>query len=194
MLKEKLGNSGLEISQAQENQSSQVWGVINTCSRWLLSTKGFTHWSSYYTETKIKEKLKKQKVFLITNHQTPIATITLDTKPIDYFTSEDMSCFTDPQADALYITALGVLPEYQGRGIATALMTFAEAEAQKAGIQYVRFDCLASYSELVKFYEKLGYTVKGHYVDTQDNDKLYNLMEKEIVLAKDAKNEKLDTI
>lgn len=99
---------------------------------------------------------------------------------MDYYEAQDLNLFDQPQAQALYLTALAVLPEKQKQGLASQLVTFAETTTKTRGINYIRFDCRASYKALISFYQKRGYTIRGTILDTEDHNEPYYLMEKQI--------------
>ncbi len=171
----------LQIVRAWESDLDTVWGIIKADSDWLES-QGMSHWTHYYSRELIEKKLKRQEVYIARNSDGVVGTITLDTNPVDYYTDEDMQKFEDPSARGLYATALAVLPEYQGKGIASKLMEFVEAQAKERGIRFVRFDCRASYLKLVEFYKRRRYKIVGEIIDDADNNELYYLMEKKINL------------
>jgi GNAT superfamily N-acetyltransferase len=56
-----------------------------------------------------------------------------------------------------YVGRLAVLPEYRGKGIATALMQTFETLAKQAGMAEARLGVRACLAENLRFYENLGY-------------------------------------
>ncbi len=172
----ELGGN-LEVGRASRGDLESVWAIIKSDSDWLAE-KGLDHWRKYYTREKIAQKIGGSEVYLAYQNNDLVGTVTLDTNPVEYYRPEEMNQFTDPDASGLYVTALAVLPDKQGQGIASELMEFADSEAKKKGVKYVRFDCRAAYTDLVNFYKKRGYKVAGETVDEEDNNELYLLMEK----------------
>lgn len=171
-----------EIERAQESDIDSVWGIVEACSEQLV-TFGHDHWSKYYSKDAIGKKVKDHEVYLKYIGNRPVGTMTLADTPVEYYEPKDMSSFAEPEADALYVSALAVLPEFQSKGIASELMTFAENRAKEMGLVYIRFDCRALYVDLVQFYRKRGYKVVGVLTDERDNYEPYFLMEK--MLAND---------
>jgi ribosomal protein S18 acetylase RimI-like enzyme len=168
-----------QIDRAGASESDIVWNIIDTCSKWL-ETSGMSHWTNYYTKQLIDKKLSSQEVYIAKVNGNPVAAVTLDQNPVDYYEAQDLSHFEQPEAAAIYVTALAVLPEKQKQGLASQLVTFAETTAKARGIKYIRFDCRASYEVLVNFYQKRGYCIRGTILDTEDNNEPYYLMEKQI--------------
>lgn len=52
-----------------------------------------------------------------------------------------------------------ILPEYQRKGIGTALVSYVEQEARKTGLKRLRFLTVEQAYWAVNFYKKLGYTL-----------------------------------
>ena len=76
------------------------------------------------------------------------------------------------------MSAVAVNPDVQGRGIASRLMKMADDTAKSRGIDCVRFDCRAEYTDLVTFYLKRGYAKVGSFSEYEDQN--YLLMEKKV--------------
>ena len=170
---------GLKVIRAADADVDKVWGVVKSCSDWLLGEKKLDHWSKYYTREIIEKKIKKQEVLLVYQGGGVVGTITLDTNPVDYYTEENLSHFSDPSAKAIYVSVVAVNPEVQGRGIASRLMKLADDVAKSRGIDYVRFDCRAEYTDLANFYQKRGYAKVGSFSEGEDQN--YLLMEKKVI-------------
>lgn len=171
--------NGMQIRRASSQDLDIVYSVIRSSADWLKG-QGMDHWDKYYTREKVVEKLKSQEVYLAFDKDNVVGTITFDTNPVSYYEERDLANFSDPEAKALYVTALAVLPEQQKKGIAGSLMKFAEDRAKEKGVGFVRFDCRAMYIDLVKFYRNRDYKVVGAIIDYEDNNEPYFLMEKEL--------------
>jgi len=126
----------------------------------------------------MSEKINTQEVYLLKIDQTPIATISLSTKPISYYTPKDINNFSQPLQKALYISSLAVDPKFQGKGVGSKLMNFADEIAKKRGLKYIRLDCRKEYVELVNFYKNRGYTEKGNFSEGKNQNYLF--MEKKL--------------
>jgi ribosomal-protein-alanine acetyltransferase len=68
-----------------------------------------------------------------------------------------------------WIATVGVLPEYRGRGVGTALMKACE---EQLGIQTIRLSVRVSNERAVRLYQRLGYQRVGlwpnYYLDGED--------------------------
>ncbi len=63
-----------------------------------------------------------------------------------------------------FVTDLWVLPEYQGRGIGTALLDKIESGIRERGYSTARLDTHARNSGAIRLYKRLGYRVKTYVV------------------------------
>ncbi len=64
-------------------------------------------------------------------------------------------------ADECYVNNFGVLPEYRGRGIGTALLKAATDGAEKSGMSFISLEVRASNLSAVGIYEKAGFKKVG---------------------------------
>lgn len=62
-----------------------------------------------------------------------------------------------PKEDHLYIDNVAVLPEAQGAGVGAALLGFADAQAQQAGLNEIRLYTNEKMTENIQYYPKNGY-------------------------------------
>lgn len=62
-----------------------------------------------------------------------------------------------PKEDHLYIDNVAVLPEAQGAGVGAALLGFADAQAQRAGLNEVRLYTNEKMTENIQYYPKKRY-------------------------------------
>lgn len=171
-------DGGLRVEKADLSKVDEVWSVVKSCSDWLLTEKNLNHWAEYYTREVIEKKIKEQEVLLVIRDGKTVGTLTLDERPVEYYTEENLACFAEPSEKAIYVSAVAVNPEFQGKGVATQLMNLADEMVKQRGIRYVRFDCRAEYTDLVNFYEKRGYVKKGSF--SEGDGQNYFLMEKKI--------------
>lgn len=66
--------------------------------------------------------------------------------------------------DHLYFSRLAVLPEFQGKGIASSLVRFIEQLAAREHIPTVRCKVRKSEVDNIRLYEKLGYSISKEEV------------------------------
>lgn len=61
------------------------------------------------------------------------------------------------RARYLGLSRLAVHPDFQARGIGTAMLKWAEAEALRCGVRELRGDVRAAMPDLLAFYKRLGF-------------------------------------
>ena len=64
-----------------------------------------------------------------------------------------------------HLRGMAVLPDWQGTGVASALLRTAEVELRKNGCGYVTLDTTAPLVSAVRFYTKNGYSASGRVAD-----------------------------
>jgi len=69
------------------------------------------------------------------------------------------------EGQGLYFLSMAVLPEYNGRGIARALMDAIEAEARQLGCNYIHLETWDPLVQAIRLYEKCGYRKTGRTRD-----------------------------
>lgn len=165
---EKVGVESLNV----------VFGIIKEDSEWLLKEKGLNHWSDWYTKEKVEEKLEDWDVYLAYRNSKAVGTMSVSEKKLGYYLQESIDMFAEPKARALYISMLGVKPNFQKQGVASDLLKKTEKVAKEKEIEYIRFDCREEYIDLVNFYLKRGYKKRGSFPEAEGEN--YLMMEKKI--------------
>lgn len=64
-----------------------------------------------------------------------------------------------------HLRGMAVLPEWQGRGVASMLLTAAERELLECGCSYVTLDTTEPLTRAIRFYESHGYVRSGRTFD-----------------------------
>jgi len=105
-------------------------------------------WNKKTALEKIKELFKEQDIFIVA----------LGDKIAGFITIE-----VDKSKKKIYIDELWLRAEYQGKGIGTNLMNFAEDYYKKIGIKTITVMANQK-ARAVEFYEKLNYKVKHKFI------------------------------
>jgi hypothetical protein len=66
----------LSIREADETDLSEVLAILAECSAWL-KTKGIIQWPDRFPEAPILRTIQRGEVFVATESETPVATVTL---------------------------------------------------------------------------------------------------------------------
>lgn len=180
-----------EIIKVDESKIEDVFSVISKCSAWMSTQHGMNHWTDYYTKEVLLKKFKHEDVYIYYLNKEPIATITLSLKAPEYYVNNSdgnngetvnyVNEFPSSNLEntkALYIVTLGVIPEQQGKGIASKLLAMAEEKAKEVNCNVIRFDSRMSFSIVINFYLKKGYERVGTMIDEGEE---YGLFEKQLI-------------
>jgi len=94
--------------------------------------------------------------------------------------SQSMAC----RRDEYYISTLAVLPEFQGMGIGTMLLSYTEDEARRAGFAKCSLGVDIDNGRAVRLYKHLGYkaveTVKVKYFSERIGSRGFHRMVKDL--------------
>lgn len=179
-------NDELNLKEIEPNQLEQSFIIIKACAA-ELESQGFTHWSEYYTSIEMyKQYLQEHnsEVFMIQKDGKFVATVAISPNPPDYFLNPEfgpykeqgfMQFFT-PVESAVYISALGVHPDFANQGLGRELLKQVEELSKKRGVKSIRFDTRTEYTHAVKFYEGMGY--HKVFTDVVSPEENYNYYEK----------------
>ena len=169
----------ISIQRAEKKDLDTVWTIIENCAKWLAD-QGLRHWADHYTKDILATMIQKLEVYVATQNGTAVSTITFGMRPPKYYLEEGyVQRFTDPEALAAYVMALGVLPGYQRKGIAGKMVEFVEALAKQHGVTWLRLDCRLEVPGIVPFYERRGFRKVGEPLQEGEGES-YWLMEKNI--------------
>ncbi|WP_263358014.1 GNAT family N-acetyltransferase [Acidicapsa ligni] len=124
----------------------------------LMRASGNLQWDDVYPNTEVFERdvdLGQLWVAEIDGQIGGIAAITTDQEP------EYANVGWDLSETAIVVHRLAVDPDFQGKGIAAALMMQAEAVAQQRGIALLRVDTNTQNVATQRLFPKLGYVLVG---------------------------------
>ena len=146
-----------------------------------------SHWIDYYTDELIEHKFKTGEVFLLRENGKFVGTMSLsDQEPLYYSENKDGDngisinhTLKFTPGKAWYVSALAVLPEFQGKGLAKGLFLYVENYAKGKGIEFLRMDARGDYTDLINMYLRWGFRKVG---SMPDPDSEYFLMEKDLKL------------
>jgi len=160
------------IREYTSTDTQLVHRVIKECAAWL-SDRGMEHWSVYYTEERVAKKLQETTIYGLGEGSDLIGVVSLSEQPPSYYDRSDLLKFKDQSEPAIYMSMLAVRPEFQGKGLASALMRCAEQKVRDSGVKYMRLDVIREYEELNSFYATRGYRYTHWRFDGDDNSNFY---------------------
>lgn len=150
----------MSISLATPQEAAAIAEVISEAAHDLTVKHGMGHWSAVATEKGVLNGMSKAKVLVALNGADVIGTLRLtSSRPwvIDpaYFT---------PVPRPVYLVDMAVRPGYQRLGVGRSLIEQAKALSTSLAGDSIRLDAYAGMAGAGGFYEKCGFTDRGHVV------------------------------
>lgn len=133
--------------------------VLNSKIISYMTTRGFSHWSERYpTEAIYRRDIMRNSQYVYIIDDIVRGIVSYDTQHHEYFDKID---WNKKNQTAYFVHRLAVDPEFQGQGIANDLMKFSENNAKNEEIDAIRLGAFKGYEEVVGFYKKRGYEIRG---------------------------------
>ncbi len=150
----------MSISLATPQEAAAIAEVISEAAHDLTVKHGMGHWSAVASEKGVLNGMSKAKVLVALNGKDIIGTLRLTSlRPwvIDpaYFT---------PVHRPVYLVDMAVRPGYQRIGVGRSLIEQAKVLAAALAGDAIRLDAYAGVAGAGGFYEKCGFTERGHVV------------------------------
>lgn len=156
------------IKSATLPEIPDVLKITNAC-RLHMEFNGIYQWTEHYpNENQFVVDTKRKELYLLKDNNIVIGCVVVTTlMNVEY---EAMTWLTNNENN-LYIHRLAVHPDYQGKGYAQQLMTFAEDHARSNGYTSVRLDTFSQNERNQLFYERRGYKRLGdiHFPDQSEH-------------------------
>lgn len=132
------------------------------CGAEITERLGPGHWATKSNMAGVRERMKTRSIYLVFDDAgEAIATFTVGKKTPRFW---PRTLWRVPDAEALGVFGLAVLPSHQRRGIGTWIMHAIEDLARDQGCRFVRLDAYEANPRSVAFYRKLGYDERGRVV------------------------------
>lgn len=132
--------------------------LLLLCGEHMHRAQGMDHWWPWPPFEEFHQRLADRDVVFGLVDDAIVATWNTSTLPEPY---HDLSVWPEPDARALFLSGVGVLPALWGRGIGATVLAHAEATAREQGLDRIRFDAVASNRRLVAWYASHGYEPVG---------------------------------
>ena len=149
------------VSIAQQAQAEEILLVLEQTAAGLAAA-GKNHWNGKHTIRSILEGFSDSQILVVRDSSgTAIATVTISAVPPSFHGESALKFWALPDAKAAYIRRLAVVPSLQKYGIASRLLSLAEEHARQSGFEFARLDTDPTYPEIVEYYNKRGYQMRG---------------------------------
>ena len=167
----------MELRTANENEWKKVkafyWQLIEQMDSALYKPgwkKGI-----YPTDEFLMDSIRNKELYVLLSESNYMASMILNHKCTDGYEKIHWNITATPQ-EITVVHALGVLPDYQGQGIAKLMVQEAIRTANENGQKAVRLDVLSTNIPAQKLYSDMGFnymdTIQLFYEDTGSTDYL----------------------
>jgi ribosomal protein S18 acetylase RimI-like enzyme len=145
------------ISRATLAEAPVVAGILTEAAKWLEGQSKWNDWSIPYSLDAVRRGIGLGRIFLARAAESGAAVGTLALQ------WEDERYWGKRPSDAGYVHRMAVAPEFMGRRIGEALLSWCAAEVIDRKRRYLRLDCPLANHELRSYYERLGFREVGEY-------------------------------
>ncbi len=141
----------MEIIQAKPIDLIEILFLLKVCIL-DMNKKGLKHWNSSFPGAEmIQSDLENGFIYLVKDKGVCKGMVTLnDHEPEDYKTLT----FGPGKNKPLYLQNMAVHPKWQGMGIATQMVNFAQKFASEKGFDCIRLDVFKPSEKARQLYEK----------------------------------------
>jgi len=146
------------IRRAKIEEIQEILELTKACAQHMID-KGIYQWNDNYpSEQAFRKDISRAELYLIEELGKIVGVIAI-TPLIDeeYLPVQ----WTTKNGNNLYIHRLAVHPDFQGRGYAQKLMSFAETLAREKLCDSIRLDTFSKNYRNQRFYEQRGYIKLG---------------------------------
>lgn len=159
------------IRKGTYDDINSIIKITNACAAHMVA-KNIFQWNEFYpNKAAFKKDIEKEECYVLDIENKIIGCITVSTfmdpeyNPVSWLT---------PNKNNLYIHRLAIHPNYQRKGFAKQLMSFAEAYAKENSFKSVRLDTFSQNKRNQKFYKLRGYNKLGEiYFPKQSKHPFY---------------------
>lgn len=142
----------LAVRAATVDELDVIMQLLQQRIAWLRA-RGSDQWSTWPAwPAKLPAALKRRRVWLLTEDDLPVGTVTADEHADPDFWTE-----TERADPAVYLAKLAVLPDRAGRGYGTLLLDVAGELAYREGRQLLRLDAWKNNPGLHAYYSNHGW-------------------------------------
>jgi GNAT superfamily N-acetyltransferase len=142
-----------------------VAALLDEATIWV-NELGFSQWPLPFPPDELAAAVERGEVYVVEDEEgEAVATVTI--------LRDDPTYWPDSPPDALYVHKFAVRRDRAGRGIGSAVVEWANAEAAEAGREFLRLDCLGDNPGIRDYYEGLGFEHRGDLVLNGLNMSLY---------------------
>jgi ribosomal protein S18 acetylase RimI-like enzyme len=116
-------------------------------------TKGYDQWPVPFPQDELRDRVERSELYVVEVGRDPAATFTL--------LQDDPFFWGTKPPDAVYLHKLAVRRAFAGRALGQRIVEWVVGEAAARGRAFVRLDCRREIAEIRRYYERLGFELRG---------------------------------
>lgn len=148
----------MDIIKGQKQDLSSILDIISNCIE-SMNSQGIYQWDKYYpTSDIIENDLKCDDCYVLKNNEKCIAYVAINGDQAPEY--NHVKWLSDGRK-VLVVHRLCVDPEFQGKGIAKAILKFIEDFAAENNYSSIRLDAYSGNEKTLKLYENFDYKKAG---------------------------------
>ena len=137
----------LNFNNAKPEDAQLVTDILNQAAEFKRQ-HGDKGWGVFNSQG-ISKMLATGETYIVSQGKQPVATLSLESKD---------SAWDEFDPSALYVHRLAVKHSAHGQDLGKKMIIWAEEQAKRNDIKYLRLDCSTDNSALCNYYEKQGFT------------------------------------
>lgn len=147
------------ISNGKSYEVDAIIALTKACGKHLRDN-GIDQWDENYPDrASIERDIETQTLFAYREGESIVGIVVLNEFQDEEY--NEINWLTDERSRNLVVHRLAVDPIHQGKGIARALMDFAEQHAAEQHYDSIRLDTFSQNPRNQQFYKRRGYTELG---------------------------------
>jgi len=119
----------------------------------FVRTMGRDQWPVPYPQRKLRQSVAGGSLYVVDVDGEPAATFTL--------LLDDRKFWGERPPDAVYLHKLAVRRARAGQGLGARIVEWIGDEAERLGRAYIRLDCQRDLPGIRRYYERLGFELRG---------------------------------
>jgi len=142
----------VNIRLARSPDVPVVASVLDDATAFVRSL-GFDQWPTPFPHDELRRRLARDELYAVEVEGRVVGTFTL--------VWDDPFFWGKRPPDAAYLHKLAVLREFGGRRIGADVVEWIDAEVASRGRDFVRLDCQRDLPGIRRYYERLGFELRG---------------------------------
>ena len=142
----------MNIRLARPADVSAVAAILDDATA-FVRTLGFEQWPVPFPQEELEGRIAHDELYLVEVDGRIVGTFTL--------LWDDPFFWGERPPDAAYLHKVAVLREFAGRGIGAGAIEWIDDHVANRGREFIRLDCQRDIPGIRRYYERLGFELKG---------------------------------